>query len=103
MYKAQEEAILSVRVIVGNLFLTMRVHLYKAQEEVVLYPGFLIQGLSVFEYPKVGHYVPKGFLTMNLEKVTRTCPMLLEACGSLYIKAQEEAGELLRSLWVLVF
>ena len=39
------------------------------------------------EYRKFGHYVPKGFLTMNLEKVTKTCPMLLEAWGSLYIKA----------------
>ena len=40
MYKAQGEAILAVAVIVGNPFLTMRVHLYKAQEEAILYPGF---------------------------------------------------------------
>ena len=81
----------------------MKDHLYQAQEEATLFPGFFDSRFKCIEYRKVGHYLPKGFLTMNLEKVTKTCPMLLEAWGSLYIKAQEEAGELLRNLWVLVF
>ena len=66
-------------VIVGNLFLTMRVHLYKAQEEAVLYPGFFDSRFKRIEYRKVGHYVPKGFLTTNWEKVTKTCPMLFKS------------------------
>ena len=50
--------------------------------------GCLISGVfdsrfKRIEYRKVGHYVPKGFLTMNLEKVTKTCPMLLGSLGVL--------------------
>ena len=54
----------------------MKDHLYKAQEEATLYPGFFGSRFKRIEYRKVGHYVPKGFLTMNLEKVTKTYPML---------------------------
>ena len=50
----------------------MRDHLYKAQEEAILFPGFFDSRFKRIEYRKVGHYVPKGFLTMNLEKVTKT-------------------------------
>ena len=72
MYKAQEEAILVVGVIVGNPFLTNEGSFVPRPSG-----GYLISGVSNsrfkrIEYRKVGHYVPKGFLTMNLEKVTKT-------------------------------
>ena len=52
-------------VIVGNPFLTNEGSFVQSPRGGYLIPGELIQGLSVFEYWKVGPYVPKGFLTMN--------------------------------------
>ena len=92
MYKTQGEAILNVGVIVGNPFLTNEGSLVPSprggylsceshsRKSVPDYEGsfvqsprggYLISGvfgsrLKRIEYRKVGHYVPKGFLTMYL-------------------------------------
>ena len=66
-------------VIVGNPFLTMRVHLLQSPRGGCLYIRGFCSKLKRIEYRKVGHYVPKGFLTMNWEKVTKTCPMLFRS------------------------
>ena len=66
MYKAQEEDILTVGVIVGKPFLTNEGSFVQSPRGGYLIPGELIQSLSVFEYRKDCDYVPKGFvLTMN--------------------------------------
>ena len=86
MYKAQGEAILTAGVIVGNLFLTNEGSFIPSPIGGCLISGELIQVLSVFEYRKVGHYVPKRVSHNELDKVTKS-----------------RLGKHLRSMWVLVF
>ena len=72
MYKAQGEAILTVGVIVGNTFLTNEGSFVPSPRGGYLISGVFDSRFKRIEYRKVGHYVPKGFLTMSLEKVTKT-------------------------------
>ena len=62
LYEAQEEAILTVGVILGNPFLTNEGSFVPSPSGGYLIPGKLIQGLSVIEYRKDCDYVPKGFI-----------------------------------------
>ena len=71
MYKAQGEVILAMGVIVGNLFLTNEGSFVQSPRGGYLISEVFGSRLKRIEYRKVGHYVPKGLLTMNLEKVSK--------------------------------